>query len=54
MVCEDRVPTPTSLRRKKERGEETVMRVLATRQTSPATSLRRKSPRRRRARAASG
>ena len=46
--------TPTSLRRKKERGEEAVVGVLAMRQTSPATSLRRKSPWRRRSRAASG
>ena len=52
--CEDRVLTPTSLRRKKERGEEAVVGVLAMRQTSPATSLRRKSPWRRRSRAASG
>ena len=54
MVCEDRVLKPTSLRRKKERGEEAVVGVLAMRQTSPATSLRRKSPWRRRSRAASG
>ena len=27
--CEDRVLTPTSLRRKKERGEEAVVGVLA-------------------------
>jgi len=41
--CEDRVLTPTSLQRKKERGEEAVAGVLAMRQNSPATSLRRKS-----------
>jgi hypothetical protein len=52
--CEDRVLTPTSLRRKKERGEEAVVGVLAMRQTSPATSLRRKSPWRWRLQAASG
>ena len=32
--CEDRALTPTSLRRKKERGGEAVVRVLAMRQTS--------------------